>query len=158
MTTSAQPQTHTPRPDPDVPMPASANAGATRPRSSEQLTDLGEALRRATGGRYGPVRDLARATVPVETMVRDPELTMPQAREWTTDALRRLVDLGMAGSGFPVAQGGLDDVGRSCVDFEMTAHGDLSLTVKSGVHFGLYGGAVARAVDGGDEADRKSVV
>jgi acyl-CoA oxidase len=48
----------------------------------------------------------------------------------------------MAGSGFPVAQGGLDDLGRSCVDFEMTAHGDLSLTVKSGVHFGLYGGAV----------------
>ncbi|WP_298751613.1 acyl-CoA dehydrogenase [uncultured Serinicoccus sp.] len=142
MTTSAQPQTHTPQPDTDVSMPASADAAATRPRSQEQLTDLGEALRRATGGRYGPVRDLARATVPAATMVRDPELTMPQAREWTTDALRRLVDLGMAGSGFPVAQGGLDDVGRSCVDFEMTAHGDLSLTVKSGVHFGLYGGAV----------------
>jgi len=142
MTTSAHPQTHTPEPDTDISMPASAGPAATRPHSAEELTELGDALRRATGGRYGPVRELARATVPADVMVRDPELTMGEARAWTTEALGRLVDRGMAGSGFPVAQGGLDDVGRSCVDFEMTAHGDLSLTVKSGVHFGLYGGAV----------------
>ncbi|WP_010148723.1 acyl-CoA dehydrogenase [Serinicoccus profundi] len=142
MTTSARPQTHTPEPDTDISMPASAGPDATRPHPGEELTELGHALRQATGGRYGPVRDLARATVPADVMVRDPELTMSEARAWTTEALGRLVDLGMAGSGFPVAQGGLDDVGRSCVDFEMTAHGDLSLTVKSGVHFGLYGGAV----------------
>lgn len=142
MTTSTQTDTHTPRPSTEVSMPAAAGDQARRPRSDERLTELGEGLRRATGGRYGPVRDLARATVPAEVMVRDPSLSVPEARAWTNTSLRRLVEHGMAGSGFPVAQGGLDDVGRSCVDFEMTAHGDLSVTVKSGVHFGLYGGAV----------------
>lgn len=142
MTTSTRTDTHAPEPSTDVSMPASAGEQARRPRSSEQLTDLGDALRQATGGRYGPVRDLARATVPAAVMVRDPGMDMQEARDWTNDALRQLVSLGMAGSGFPTAQGGLDDVGRSCVDFEMTAHGDLSVTVKSGVHFGLYGGAV----------------
>ncbi len=139
---TTQSPTHAPAVDTDVPLPAAATRDATEVSTHERITDLGEGLRRATGGRYGPVRDLARAGVPAELMVRDPGQTMPEAREWTRQALRRLVGLGMAGSGFPVAQGGLDDVGRSCVDFEMTALGDLSLTVKSGVHFGLYGGAV----------------
>ncbi|GGK82171.1 acyl-CoA dehydrogenase [Ornithinimicrobium pekingense] len=139
---TTQSPTHSPAVQTDVPLPAAATEAATQVATREQITDLGEGLRHATGGRYGPVRDLARASVPADLMVRDPSLSMPEAREWTRQALRRLVGLGMAGSGFPVAQGGLDDPGRSCIDFEMTAHGDLSLTVKSGVHFGLYGGAV----------------
>ncbi|ANS80245.1 Acyl-coenzyme A oxidase 1, peroxisomal [Serinicoccus hydrothermalis] len=141
MTTSTR-QTTTPHPGTDVAMPDAAAPQASEPRSTEQLTDLGQGLRAATGGRYGPVRDLARASVPAEVMVRDASLDMAGARAWTNEALRSLVRYGMAGSGFPTTVGGLDDVGRSCVDFEMTAHGDLSLTVKSGVHFGLYGGAV----------------
>ncbi len=139
---TTQSPTHTPEVEKDVPLPAAATAAATEVSTQERITGLGEGLRRATGGRYGPVRDLARATVPAELMVRDPGQSMAQAREWTRQTLRQLVGLGMAGSGFPEAQGGLDDLGRSCVDFEMTAHGDLSVTVKSGVHFGLYGGAV----------------
>lgn len=140
MTTESQ--THVPSPVTDIPMPAAATEQATTRHTEERLTELGAGLRAATGGRYGPVRDLARTSVPASLMVRDPELTMPEARAWTREALHGLVGHGMAGSGFPTEQGGLDDVGRSCVDFEMTAHGDLSLTVKSGVHFGLYGGAV----------------
>ena len=44
--------------------------------------------------------------------------------------------------GFPRAQGGSDQVGASVAAFEMLAHGDLSLTVKAGVQWGLFGGAV----------------
>ncbi|WP_238348259.1 acyl-CoA dehydrogenase [Ornithinimicrobium pratense] len=139
---TTQTPTHQTRPDTDVEMPAAASAAATSATHPEQLTELGEALREASGGRYGQVRALARATVPAELMVRDPAQTMDEAREWTRHTLKELVGLGMAGSGFPIEQGGLDDLGRSCVDFEMTAHGDLSTTVKSGVHFGLFGGAV----------------
>ena len=139
---STQSPTHPTDPSTDVRMPAPASAAATRPDHPEQLTDLGEGLRDACGGRYGDVRALARATVPAELMLRDPSQTMEEAREWTRGALQGLLELGMAGSGFPLEQGGLDDVGRSCVDFEVTAHGDLSTTVKSGVHFGLFGGAV----------------
>jgi acyl-CoA oxidase len=139
---TTQSPTHTPAVEKDVPLPAAATQQATEVSTRERITDLGEALRHAAGGRYGPARDLARATLPADLMVRDAAQTMPQAREWTRGALRRIAELGLAGSGFPVAQGGLDDAGRSCVDFEMLAHGDLSLTVKNGVHFGLYGGAV----------------
>ncbi|MDO5739423.1 MAG: acyl-CoA dehydrogenase [Ornithinimicrobium sp.] len=139
---TTQSQTHVPEPSTDIEMPAAAGEAATQLRGQEAIGDLGDRLRHATGGRYGQVRDLARAALPDETMVRDPELTVPEAREWTRNALRTLVEHGAAGSGFPIAQGGLDDVGRSCVDFELTSHGDLSVTVKSGVHFGLFGGAV----------------
>jgi acyl-CoA oxidase len=139
---TTQSTTHETHPATDLSMPASAVPAATQPHHPEQLTDLGEGLREAAGGRYGQVRALARATIPAELMVRDPAQTIDEAREWTRQSLRQLVGLGVAGSGFPVATGGLDDVGRSCVDFEMTAHGDLSVTVKSGVHFGLFGGAV----------------
>ncbi|RIK16083.1 MAG: acyl-CoA oxidase [Acidobacteria bacterium] len=140
MTTESR--THVPTPDTDVAMPAAASDEARTAHTREELTELGAGLRAATGGRYGPVRDLARASLPAELMVRDPAQTMAEARAWTREALATVVELGQAGSGFPTAQGGLDDVGRSCVDFEMIAHGDLSLTVKNGVHFGLYGGAV----------------
>lgn len=145
MTTHGQPDTQTltdAHVDTDLPMPSPATGEATTLSTSEELTPLGAALRAATGGRYGHVRDHARATVPAELMVRDPAMSVGEAREWTRATVRELVGLGLAGSGFPVAQGGLDDVGRSCVDFEMTAHGDLSATVKSAVHFGLFGGAV----------------
>ena len=146
-TTQASSSPQAPPPTPDaaaaaVPMTAAAGEGATTVRTTEDLTPLGEALRRATAGRYGPVRELTRSTLPAELMVRDPAMSMEEARDWTVSTLRSLLDLGLGGTGFPTSVGGLDDVGRSCVDFEMTAHGDLSVTVKSGVHFGLYGGAV----------------
>src|SRR5690606_7536952 len=138
---SSSPQAPPPTPDaaaPAVPMTAAAGEGATTVRTTEDLTPLGEALRRATAGRYGPVRELTRSTLPAELVVRDPAMSMEEARDWTVNTLRSLLDLGLGGTGFPTSVGGLDDVGRSCVDFEMTAHGDLSVTVKSGVHFGLY--------------------
>jgi acyl-CoA oxidase len=44
--------------------------------------------------------------------------------------------------GFPERYGGQDAVGRSVAAFETLAFGDLSLLVKCGVQFGLFGGAV----------------
>ncbi|SOC55842.1 acyl-CoA dehydrogenase [Ornithinimicrobium cerasi] len=141
MTTRSDLQT--PAPSTDVAMPAPATEEATTRHTREEISALGAGLRAATDGRrYADVRALARATVPARLMVRDAAQTVPEAREWTRRSLRELVGLGLAGSGFPAEHGGLDDVGRSCVDFEISALGDLSLTVKSAVHFGLFGGAV----------------
>ena len=39
--------------------------------------------------------------------------------------------------------GGNGDLGGSVTAFEMLGHADLSLMVKAGVHWGLFGGAVA---------------
>ncbi len=108
----------------------------------EEVSPLGRALRVATGGRYLPVRDRARAELPAEVMVRDPAMTVDEARAWTRTSLARLTEAGFVCSGYPEQYGGHNDVGHGTVDFEMTAHGDLSVTVKSGVQFGLFGGSV----------------
>src|SRR5215213_1800594 len=61
------------------------------------------------------------------------------------DSLRALLDGPEAGGtaiGYPVEYGGQGEVGRSIAAFETLAFGDLSLLVKCGVQFGLFGGAV----------------
>jgi acyl-CoA oxidase len=63
-------------------------------------------------------------------------------RTWVTRAMERLARTPHQLVGFPVAHGGHDDVGASVAAFEMLSLGDLSLTVKVGVQWGLFGGAV----------------
>jgi acyl-CoA oxidase len=60
--------------------------------------------------------------------------------EWTRE-------VGRAGDGarsFPVEFGGQDDPGGRIATFQTVGHSDLSLLVKMGVQFGLFGGAVHR--------------
>ncbi|MFJ8690698.1 acyl-CoA dehydrogenase family protein [Micromonospora wenchangensis] len=69
--------------------------------------------------------------------------TGDQARERITRLLGELpVELGIAAA-FPAEYGGRSDVGASMVAMEMLAQVDLSLMVKAGVQWGLFGGAVA---------------
>ncbi|MGC5412581.1 acyl-CoA dehydrogenase family protein, partial [Streptomyces sp. DT225] len=49
---------------------------------------------------------------------------------------------GQTGMGFPQEYGGGGDVGASIAAFETLAFGDLSVLVKVGVQFGLFGGAI----------------
>ena len=67
---------------------------------------------------------------------------MEEQRERTYDQLMALCADGLTGLGFPQQYGGGGDIGASIVAFEMLAMGDLSLMVKAGVQFGLFGGAV----------------
>jgi acyl-CoA oxidase len=55
---------------------------------------------------------------------------------------RQLAEEGLTAPGFPVAYGGEGDFGANVAGFETIAFGDLSLLVKFGVQFGLFGGAV----------------
>ncbi len=72
------------------------------------------------------------------------------AEEWSKDDYRdRVRDLvldaartGLTASGFPAEYGGGDDFGGNVAAFETLAFGDLSVLVKFGVQFGLFGGAV----------------
>ncbi len=109
----------------------------------DRISPLGQALRDATAGRYAHVREHARRTIPPELMQRDAGMSMAQARDWTRATLVTLTERGFTTSGYPKEYGGHADVGRSAIDFEMCAHGDLSVTIKSGVQFGLFGGAVS---------------
>ncbi|CCH85783.1 Acyl-CoA dehydrogenase [Modestobacter italicus] len=68
--------------------------------------------------------------------------SMPQARERVTALTRELAATGRVSLGFPRKYGGADDAGGSVVSVEMLAFADLSLMVKAGVQWGLFGGAV----------------
>ena len=55
---------------------------------------------------------------------------------------RELASEGDTAMGYPVEYGGKGSPGRSVTAFETLAMGDLSLLVKCGVQFGLFGGAI----------------
>ncbi len=73
-----------------------------------------------------------------------------EAEEWGRDEYRDKVrDMVVAAagerltaSGFPAAYGGGDDFGGNVAAFETLGFGDLSVLVKFGVQFGLFGGAI----------------
>ncbi|NUT49740.1 MAG: acyl-CoA oxidase, partial [Saccharothrix sp.] len=98
------------------------------------------ALRDLLDGRWASVRrtslDLLGRLEPVRDLDREPY------RAWVLEQLHALADGGHPLVGFPAAQGGRDDVGGSVVAFEVLGFGDLSLMVKAGVQWGLFGGAV----------------
>ncbi len=54
----------------------------------------------------------------------------------------QLAEEGHTTLGFPTEYGGGGDIGGSIASFETLALGDLSLLVKCGVQFGLFGGAI----------------
>ena len=75
---------------------------------------------------------------------------LTDCEKWSTDEYRdRVRDLvlvaaetGLTASGFPTEYGGRDDFGGNVAAFETLAFGDLSVLVKFGVQFGLFGGAI----------------
>jgi acyl-CoA oxidase len=78
----------------------------------------------------------------------DPDLlpvygeSVQEARERVSRAAKKLAESGRVGLGFPKEYGGNDDSGGSVTSIEMLAFGDLSLMVKAGVQWGLFGGAL----------------
>ncbi len=72
------------------------------------------------------------------------ELSSSEYRERTLAGVQLLADEGIGALGFPVAYGGSGDTGASIAAFETLAFGDLSILVKFGVQFGLFGGSVAQ--------------
>ncbi|HSM37643.1 MAG TPA: acyl-CoA dehydrogenase [Longimicrobiales bacterium] len=71
-----------------------------------------------------------------------PGTPMAEHRDRVLDICRRLAARGYGALGFPAAFGGGEDPGRFIAVFETLAFGDLSVVVKFGVQFGLFGGSV----------------
>jgi acyl-CoA oxidase len=63
-------------------------------------------------------------------------------RERTFRGLQRIAEEGLGRMAYPVRHGGEGEVAGSIVVFETLGYGDLSLLVKYGVQFGLFGGSV----------------
>lgn len=105
-------------------------------------TALGAALSRALDGQFADRRADARASFPAGRLHRDPEQTIEQARDWVLNRLTELSDAGFGAAGIQTSADDAPDPAAAVIAFEMLAHGDLSTLIKSGVQFGLFGGAV----------------
>ncbi|MGW0891947.1 acyl-CoA dehydrogenase family protein [Saccharopolyspora sp. NPDC002578] len=92
-------------------------------------------------GRWAGVRAKVREALEGTALPPGDHLDTDSHRAQTLEQLHLLVKSGIPEIGFPAAQGGQGDVGGSVVSLEMLA-GNLSLMVKAGVQWGLFGGAV----------------
>ena len=81
-------------------------------------------------------------------LLGDPEVRVPdglptaEARARVLLAIQRIAREGLGGLAFPVEMGGAGDVSGSILAFEALAYGNLSVLIKYGVQFGLFGGSV----------------
>ncbi|MFC8295622.1 acyl-CoA dehydrogenase [Streptomyces sp. NPDC057242] len=102
------------------------------------------ALAEVLDGEYAGIRDLVRTNLVTHASVLEEadELGVDAFRERVREVVVEMAATGQTGMGFPAEYGGGGDVGASIAAFETLAFGDLSVLVKSGVQFGLFGGAI----------------
>ncbi|MFC9356803.1 acyl-CoA dehydrogenase [Rhodococcus sp. NPDC057014] len=100
-------------------------------------------LRSTLDGRWREVRERVRAELS-GTPDFAPHYTpdLDEARAKTLSQLRLLANNGYAAAGFAKDHGGTGDAGAAVTSIEMLAMSDLSLMVKAGVQWGLFGGAI----------------
>ncbi len=102
------------------------------------------ALTALLDGKYAEVRQLVRTNLASYASVLDEaeDLDIDDFRERVRDIVVEMAATGQTGMGFPEEYGGGGDIGASVAAFETLAYGDLSVLVKVGVQFGLFGGAI----------------
>ncbi|KIH99953.1 acyl-CoA oxidase [Streptomonospora alba] len=98
-------------------------------------------LRSLLDGRWHRIRELAREHLRGERFRPVAGLGVQEHRERVLDQITAIAGSEMSSYGFSADYGGKDDVGGSVVAFEMLVC-DLSLMVKVGVQWGLFGGAI----------------
>lgn len=99
-------------------------------------------LRRLLDGEHADIRNMVRGWLSEPGNQAITDRPLDEYRQQVFDWAKELADAGQTALGFPREYGGENAVGKSIAAFETTAFGDLSLLVKIGVQFGLFGGAV----------------
>lgn len=128
-------------------------SGSSKVVESGASVDV-NAMRSVLDGHLKPLRERIR------TLLCDPAFAYPDTeipkeefREIVFRWTKLLADQGLGALAFPAYAGGEDDIEKFITSLEMIAYHDLSLTIKYGVQFGLFGGSI-RAL-GSEEQKRK---
>jgi acyl-CoA oxidase len=101
-----------------------------------------EDLQPLLDGRYASLRHQIRELLSRPESATPIGISTAEYRELVLEWMRMTAAEGLTAPGFPVEYGGQGDPGANIAGFETIAFGDLSLLVKSGVQFGLWGGAI----------------
>ncbi len=106
------------------------------------MTTTAEHLRNALDGRWRDVKNEVRAELATEVFRPHYTPNTAIARAKVAEQMKIMAAAGAAEDGFRKEHGGNGDVGAAVVRIEMLAMSDLSLMVKAGVQWGLFGGAI----------------
>ena len=120
------------RPTPDV-----------APPEAEVPFDV-TAMTRLLDGDHADLRNTIRTLLRDPAFEHDPSLSTSAYREQVLQWCKLLAEQGIGALSFPESAGGQDDIEPFIVAFEMLSYHDLSLVVKFGVQFGLFGGSIYR--------------
>jgi acyl-CoA oxidase len=119
--------------------------GLTPPQPEKQMPSAGfegSTLRSYLGRDRSEARGRALAALTVPALRIPRGLPTAEYRERVLAALQYIADEGLGRLGYPVEFGGSGDPAAAVAVFETLAFGDLSVVVKLGVQFGLFGGSV----------------
>src|SRR2546429_4443898 len=106
--------------------------------------EIGE-LRSLLDGRWGGIRDEVRAQIEASPLLRPAHgLPVEEHRARVMDQARMGSQTRSARLFFPREYGGEGDMGAALTAFQTIALVDLSLLVKIGVQYGLFGGVIRR--------------
>ena len=106
------------------------------------MTTTSEHLQRALDGRWRDTKNMIREKLSKEIFKPHFFPSKSVARARVMEQLKIIAAAGAAEDGFAKGHGGTGDVGAAVTKIEMLAMSDLSLMVKAGVLWGLFGGAV----------------
>ncbi|KUH99979.1 acyl-CoA oxidase [Mycolicibacterium acapulense] len=106
------------------------------------MTTTAEHLRNALDGRWRDVKNRMREELSSEIFRPHYTPNTVIARTKVAEQLKIMAAQGSAEDGFKKEHGGNGDVGAAVTQIEMLAMSDLSLMVKGGVQWGLFGGAI----------------
>jgi acyl-CoA oxidase len=106
------------------------------------MTTTADHVRNALDGRWLDMKNRMRKELSSEVFKPHYTPNTVIARTKVAEQLRIMAANGAAEDGFKKEHGGNGDVGAAVTQIEMLAMSDLSLMVKAGVQWGLFGGAI----------------
>lgn len=103
---------------------------------------LSAELRAVLDGRWAATRDEVRAQIEEQNLVPRAGVSLDDYRAYVLEVMKTMAPRGFPAAGFPSDDGGPGDPGAAITAIETLGYGDLSLMVKAGVQWGLFGGAI----------------
>jgi acyl-CoA oxidase len=136
---SAQPSSA----QPSSAQPGSAEFKSVEPKSAgPDREKVRVALTEVLDGRWAQLRREVRQQMAESPFEDTSHLDLEEHRDQVWRQLQELAKTDRPRLGFDREYGGGSDIGGSLASFEMLGFGDLSLMVKAGVQWGLFGGAI----------------